>query len=159
MARKNLYALVNLTDDGMGIGKICSPDARDCSLARKHQFSDLGFKFPIGIFRYRRVGSKEYWFGIFRVPKGASTSNYDFIQTIATASREAPAHLSQSQTSDAISTIRSTVGADSRLAIKLLATILPDGKSPIFCDTNSEKKFMREISTRIKNNDSIHDDE
>ena len=57
MARKNLYALVNLTDEVMGIGKIGIPDARDCSLARKHQFSDLGFKFPIGMFRYIRGGS------------------------------------------------------------------------------------------------------
>ena len=65
MARKNLYALVNLTDEVIGISKIDIPDARNCSLARKHQFSDLGFKFPIGMFLYRRCGNKAYCFGIF----------------------------------------------------------------------------------------------
>ena len=31
--------------------------------------------------------------------------------------------------------------------------------SPIFCDNNSEKYFVWEISTRIQNSDSIHNDE
>ena len=51
------------------------------------------------------------------------------------------------------------MGANSRLASALLATILPDGTSPIFCDTNKEKDFVQDISTRIQNRDSIHDDE
>ena len=65
MTRKHFYALINLTNEVMGIGKIDITDARDCSLARKRHFSDLGFKFPIGMFLYRRCGNKAYCFGIF----------------------------------------------------------------------------------------------
>ena len=60
MTRKNFYILVNLTDEVMEIGHSDMPYARDISLARKRYFSDLGFKFPIGILRYRRGGSKSY---------------------------------------------------------------------------------------------------
>ena len=127
----------------MGIGHSDIPDARYCSLARKRFFSDLGFNFPIGMFRYRRGGSKADWVVIFRVPRETSTSNSDFFQTIATTSREAPENLSRRQTSDAIASIQSTVGANSRLASALLAAILPGGTSLIFCDANSEKDFVR----------------
>ena len=159
MTRKHFYVLVNLTDEVLGIGHSDMPDTRDCSPARKCYFSDIDFKFPIGMFRYRRSGSKTDWVVIFRVPRGASTSNSDFIQTIANTSREAPEHLSRRQTSDAIASIRSIVGANSRLARELLATILPNGTSHIFCDTNSEKDFVRELSTHIQNSDSIHNNE
>ena len=74
----------------MEIGHSDIPDARDFSLARNLYFSDFGFKFPIGIFRNRRGGSKADWVVIFRFPRGASTSNSNFIQTIATVSRQAP---------------------------------------------------------------------
>ena len=111
------------------------------------------------MFRYRRGGSKADWVVILRVTRGGSTSNPDFIQTITTASIEAPAHLSRRQTYDAISSIWSTLGANSRLASALLPTTLLDGTSPIFCDTNSEKDFVQDISTHIQNSDSIHDDE
>ena len=55
--------------------------------------ANLGFKFPIGMFRYRRGGSKADWVVILRFPRGASTSNSNFIQTIATASKQAPENL------------------------------------------------------------------
>ena len=51
------------------------------------------------------------------------------------------------------------MGENSRLARALIATILPDGTSTIFYETNSEKDFMWEISTRIQKSDSIHDNE
>ena len=57
-ARNNFYVLVHLTDEVMGIGHSDIPDTRDRSLARRCYFSDLGFKFPIGFFKYRRGGSK-----------------------------------------------------------------------------------------------------
>ena len=69
-------------------------DARDCSIVRKHSISDLGFKFPIGMFRYRQGGIKEDWVVIFQIPQGASTSSTDFIKTIAAASIEALEQLS-----------------------------------------------------------------
>ena len=118
------------------------PDARNCSLARKRYSIDLGFKFPIRMFRYRRGDSKVVWVVIFQVLREASTSNSDFIQTIATTSREALVHLSLQQTADAIASSRSTLGADSSLARALLATILSSGKSPISYDTNSKKDFV-----------------
>ena len=77
----------------MGIGHSDMTDVRDCSLARKRYFRDFVFKFPIRMFRYRRGGSKSYWVVILQVSRGASTLNSDFIKTIATASREALAHL------------------------------------------------------------------
>ena len=52
----------------------------------------------------------------------------------------------------------STMGENSRLDSALLATILPDVMSPIICDTNSDKYFLRDISTCIQNSDTIHDD-
>ena len=58
MARNHFYALANLTDEVIGIGQSDIPDARNRSLARKRHFSNLGFKLPIGMFRYRRGGSK-----------------------------------------------------------------------------------------------------
>ena len=58
MARNHFYVLLNFTDEVMEIGNSDMPDARDLSLARKRYFSDLGFKFPIGMFSYRRGGSK-----------------------------------------------------------------------------------------------------
>ena len=108
MARNHFYVLVNLTDEVMVIYHNDIPDTRDRSLVRKCYFSDLGFKFTIAIFRYRRGGSKSYWVVIFWVPMGTSTSNSNFIQIIATVSREAIAHLSWHQTSDAIASIWST---------------------------------------------------
>ena len=102
MARKHFYVLVNSTDEVIGIGHSDMPDARYLSLARKRYFRELGFNFPIGMFKYRRGVSKVYWVIIFRVPMGTSTSNSYFIQTIANASREAPAHLSRWQTYDSI---------------------------------------------------------
>ena len=87
MARNHFYALVNLTDEVMGTGQIEIPYARDHSIERKSYPSNLGFKFPIGIFRYRRGGIKLYWVVIFQTPQGTSTPSTDFIKTIAEASR------------------------------------------------------------------------
>ena len=72
MARKHFFVLVDLIDEVTGIGHSDMPDARDLSLARKRYFSDLGFKFFIGMFRYIRGGSKADWVVIFWVPRGAS---------------------------------------------------------------------------------------
>ena len=58
MARNHFYVLVNLTDDVMVIVHSDMPDVTDISLAQKCYFSDLGFDFPIGMFRYRIGGSK-----------------------------------------------------------------------------------------------------
>ena len=127
------------------------PDARDCSIARECYLSNLGFKFPIVMFRYRRGGSKADWVVIFWIPQGTSTSSTDFIKTIAAESREALAYLLRQKTSDAVASIWSTVGSNSRLATASLSTLLPDGTSPIFCDTKSENDFVQEISTCIKN--------
>ena len=68
MSIKHFYVLVNLTDEVMGIGQSEMSDARDRSILRKIYLIDVGFKFTIGMFRYRRGGSKEYWVVIFRIP-------------------------------------------------------------------------------------------
>ena len=87
MTRKNFYVVVNLTDEVMVIGQSEMPDARDRSIVRKCYLSNLGFNFPVGMFRYRRGGSKADWVDIFQITQGASTSSTNFIKTIATASR------------------------------------------------------------------------
>ena len=85
MTRKYFYVLVNLIDEVMGISHSDIPDARGRSLVQKRYFSNLGFKFPIGMLKYRRGESKVDCVVIFPVLRGTSTSNSDFIQTIATA--------------------------------------------------------------------------
>ena len=57
-ARNHFYVMVNMTDEVMGIGNSDMTDARNCSLAQRFYVSELGFKFPIEIFKYRRGGSK-----------------------------------------------------------------------------------------------------
>ena len=119
------------------------PDARDCSIVRKCHLSNLGFNFPVGMFRYIRGGSKADWVDIFQITHGASTSSTNFIKTIAKASREAPSHLLRRHTSDDIASICSRVGSNSRLATTLFSTLLPDGTYPIFCDSKIENKFVQ----------------
>ena len=143
MGRKHFYVVVNLTDEVMGIGQSEMPDARDSSIVWKCYLSNLGFKFSVGIFRYRRGGSKSDWVVIFWIFQGASTSSTNFIKTIAVASIEALSQLLRRHTSDAIASIQSTVGSNSRLATALLSTLLPDGTSPIFCDTKIENEFVQ----------------
>ena len=70
MARDHFYILVNLTDEVMGIGHGDMPYERDRSLVPKRYFSDLGLKFPIGIFSYRRGGIRADWFLSFGFPGG-----------------------------------------------------------------------------------------
>ena len=134
MEGKNLYFLVNLTDEVMGISQSEIPDARDRSIAQKRYLSNLGYKFLIGMFGYRRGGSKSYWFVIFSIPQGASTPTTDLIKTIAEASRKSLARLSRWKTSDSIASIWYIVGSNNRLSTALLSTLLPDCMSPIFCD-------------------------
>ena len=110
MARKHFYVLVNFTDEVNGIYQIEMTDARCRSIAWKFYLSNIGFKFLIEMFRYRRCGSKAYWVFILRIPRGTSNSSDDFIKNISAASREAPEHLSRRKTSYSIASIWSTVG-------------------------------------------------
>ena len=64
------------------------------------------------------------------------------------------AYILKHQTSDEITSIWSTVVSNSRLDIALLSAILPNGKSPIFCETKIDNDFVQDISTRMKNSDS-----
>ena len=159
MSRKLFYALVNLADEVIVIGQSEMPDVMDFSIARKCYLIDLGFKLPIGMFRYRRGGSKADQVVILQIPKGTSNSNSYFIKTTAASSREAPTHLLRRLTSDAIDSIWYTVGSNSRPATVLLSKLLPDGTSPIFYDTKGENDFVQEVSTHIQNSNSINDNE
>ena len=143
MEMKEFYVLVNLTDEVMGINQSEIPDALDHSISRKCYLSDLHFKFPIGMFRYIRGGSKSDWVVIFQIPQGVSTSSTGFIKSIAAESIETLAHLLRRQTSDAISSIWSTVGSNSRLDTTLIYTLLLDGTYPIFCDTKIDNEFFQ----------------
>ena len=78
MTMKHFYVLVSLTYELLVIGGSDRPDARDRSLAQKYYFSNLGFKFSIGMFRYRTGWSKADLVIIFRVPMWTSTSDSDF---------------------------------------------------------------------------------
>ena len=110
MGGKHFYVVVNLTDEVMGIGQSEMPDARDSSIVRECYLSNLGFKFSVVIFRYRRGASKADWFVIFWIFQGAPTSSTNFIKTIAAASIEALSHLLRRHTSDSIASIWSTFG-------------------------------------------------
>ena len=68
MSREKFYILVNLRDEVMVIGQNETRDARDISIARKRYPINLGFKFFIGMFKYRRGGSKADCFVIFWIP-------------------------------------------------------------------------------------------
>ena len=70
MARKQIYVLVNLIDEVMGIVHSDMQDEGCHSLLQKRFFSDLGFKFSIGMFRYRSGGGKADWVVIFWVSRG-----------------------------------------------------------------------------------------
>ena len=159
MSRKHFYVLVNQTDEVIGVVQSEMPDVMDFSIARKCYLIDLGFKLPIGMFRYRRGGSKSDQVVIVQTPQETSNSSIDFIKTTAAVTREAPAHLLRWQTSYAITSIRSTVGSNSIISIALIYTLLPDSTSTIFCDAKSENEFVQEISTLIQNSDSINGDE
>ena len=130
MSRKHFYVLVNLTDEVIVIGQSEMPDVMDFSIARKCYLIDLGFKLPIGMFRYRRGGSKSDQVVIVQTPQETSNSSIDFIKTTAAVTREAPAHLLRWQTSYAITSIRSTVGSNSIISIALLYTLLQGGDTP-----------------------------
>ena len=121
------------------------PDVMDFSIARKCYLIDLGFKLPIGMFRYRRGGSKSDQVVIVQTPQETSNSSIDFIKTTAVVTREAPAHLLRRLTSDAIASIWSTVGSNGRPATALISAILPDGTSPIFYDTKGENDFVQDV--------------
>ena len=133
ITRKSFYVVVNLTDEVMVIGQSEMPDARYRSIVRKCYLRNLGFNFPVGMFRYRRGGIKADWVDIFQITQGASTSSTNFIKTIATASREAPSNFSKKHTSDAIDSMKSKVGSNSILATALLSTLLTYGTSYVFC--------------------------
>ena len=85
------------------------PDATDNSIVRKLYVSNLGFKSPIGVLKYRRGGSKSDLVVIIWIPQGTSTSSTNFIKTIPTACREVPSHLSRSQNYYTIALIQAAV--------------------------------------------------
>ena len=80
MSRNHFYVLVNLTGEVIRMGQSEMPDVMDCSILRKCYLSDLGFNISIGMFRYRRGGSKEDWVVIFWILQGVSKSSTDFIK-------------------------------------------------------------------------------
>ena len=73
MARKHFCVLVNIIDEVMGIGQSEITDNRDFSIARKLYLSDIGFKFTIGIFRYKKVGVKQIGLLSFGSTRGRQT--------------------------------------------------------------------------------------
>ena len=105
----------------------------------KAALATLVSSFQLECSAIEEVGVKQIGLLSFGFPGGYQPQTPIFIQTISTPSREAPAHLSRRQTYDAIASIRSTLEANSILASALLSTILLDGTSPIFCETNREK--------------------
>ena len=51
------------------------------------------------------------------------------------------------------------MGSNGRPATALISTLRPGSTSPIFYDTKSDNELVQEVSTRIKNSNSIYDNE
>ena len=148
LMEKNAYALVELTDEVMGICTDTTPDRKLRSKARAAFVSDLGANFPIGVFVYERHGTLGNWTVVFRMEAGQDEKHYEFIGAVVDATRDAPRYLSRCQTGDAIDTVARATERNKMLCKAMLNAVLPDGAMPAFDTKKKETEFL-EAATHL----------
>ena len=146
---ENLYILVELMGEVMGISKDNIPYRIEKYKARAKFVSDIGANFPIGALFYSRKGPLGNWYDVWIMERIQNDNNSDFISMCVNETKSVPEYLSHRQSNYDIDIIDCESDISKRLCKAIIRTVIPYGCVPQFTKPAKETHFLEDATNFI----------